>query len=404
MLERACVVNDKVKKYFTFCHSHYILLVMETRNTLFDLRPRHPGKNLRDMMESKGWTQDEMATITGMSRQTINNLIAGKTNITPEVAVKLAAVFKNNPEEWLKWDNIFRLSQLEGDTSSVGKLARIYEIAPVRDMQRRGWIQVTGNPAELEAELAKFYGENPIESEVRLQIAARRALTLTYLNPAEKAWCFRAKQLARMLPIRPFNVEMLSSTEERLRQLAASPKECRHISKVLASAGIKFVVIEPLPGSQIDGATLWMESNPVIAVSLRHDRIDGFWFTLMHEFAHVVNGDASVDVDLFDGVRGVAVRLVEDDAEHRANEQSAGSLVPKAELDSFIRRVGPLYPRERVIQFANKVKIHPGIIVGQLQYRKEIGYSALRPFLVKVRDNVTSTSLTDGWNQIVPQM
>jgi HTH-type transcriptional regulator/antitoxin HigA len=146
-----------------------------------------------------------------------------------------------------------------------------------------------------------------------------------------------------------------------------------------------------------------METNPVIAVSLRHDRIDGFWFTLMHEFAHVVHGDASVDVDFFDGLKGVAVRLVEEEAEQRANSHAANSLVAKSELDSFIRRVGPLYPRERVVQFANKLKIHPGIIVGQLQYRKELGYSALRPFLVKVRENVTSTSLTDGWNQMAPQ-
>jgi HTH-type transcriptional regulator/antitoxin HigA len=103
---------------------------------------------------------------------------------------------------------------------------------------------------------------------------------------------------------------------------------------------------------------------------------------------------------MIDGVNGITVRLVEDEAEEFANQQAANALVPKLELESFIRRVGPLYPRERVVQFSNKVKIHPGIVVGQLQRRKEIGYHALRPFLVKVRDIVTSTSLTDGWNQI----
>jgi HTH-type transcriptional regulator/antitoxin HigA len=47
------------------------------------------------------------------------------------------------------------------------------------------------------------------------------------------------------------------------------------------------------------------------------------------------------------------------------------------------------------------MKIHPGIIVGQLQYRKELGYSALRELLPKVRDIVIGTALTDGWNQII---
>jgi len=52
-----------------------------------------------------------------------------------------------------------------------------------------------------------------------------------------------------------------------------------------------------------------------------------------------------------------------------------------------------------VVQFANKVKIHPGIVVGQLQHRNELGYSALRDMLVKIREVVTTTALTDGWNQ-----
>ena len=122
----------------------------------------------------------------------------------------------------------------------------------------------------------------------------------------------------------------------------------------------------------------------------------------MHEFRHIANGDpVSVDTDLIEEAEGITVRLIEDEAERRANEEAAASLIPSKEMDSFVRRVGPLYSRERIIQFAHKVKIHPGIIVGQLQHRKELGYSALRPLLVKVRDVVISTALTDGWNQAI---
>jgi HTH-type transcriptional regulator/antitoxin HigA len=123
----------------------------------------------------------------------------------------------------------------------------------------------------------------------------------------------------------------------------------------------------------------------------------------MHEFSHVKNGDAfSADSELVEGNTGIAVTLVEDEAEKRANKEAANALVPTDELDSFVRRVGPFYPKERIIQFANKVKIHPGIIVGQLQKREEVGYGSLREMLVKVRDVVISTALTDGWNQSIP--
>jgi HTH-type transcriptional regulator / antitoxin HigA len=375
---------------------------MDHSRQLFDLRPVHPGRILRRMMDEKGWEPVELSAITGISGQMVYNLLSGKSNVSPKTAARLAQAFGNTLEEWLKWDGIYRASLLEEDLSSIGKLARLYEIAPVRDMQKRGWIELTADAGKLEEELTKFYGSNPLEGDISLHIAAKRTLVLPNLSPAEKAWCFRARQLAATVVVDAFDSARLGAAERKLRQLAAYPKEARHLPKVLAEYGIRFVVVEPLPGAKIDGAAFWIDSDPVIAVSIRHDRIDGFWFTVMHEFAHIKNGDAfSADTDLIDSTRGIAISLVEDEAERLANEQASTLLVPADELNSFIRRVGPHYPKERVIQFANKVKIHPGIIVGQLQHRNEVGYSALRDMLVKVRDVVTSTALTDGWNHFV---
>jgi HTH-type transcriptional regulator/antitoxin HigA len=70
-------------------------------------------------------------------------------------------------------------------------------------------------------------------------------------------------------------------------------------------------------------------------------------------------------------------------------------------MDSFIRRVGPLYSRTRIIQFANRLKIHPGIIVGQLQYRREVGFGTNREMLVKIRESLIETTLTDGWGHSI---
>jgi HTH-type transcriptional regulator/antitoxin HigA len=369
---------------------------------LFDMNPVHPGKILRQLMTEKGWTQDELAAITGISRQTIYMILSGKSNISAENAIRFAAAFGNKAEEWIKWDGLYRLSILETENfEDIGTLSRLYQIAPVRDMQKRGWIEATADPKELEAELTKFFGKNPLQDDISLSIAARRSVVSANLNPAEKAWCFRALQLAASIHVDQFAPEYLPQAEKRLRALAAYPREARHIAKALSEYGIRFLVIEPLPGAKIDGATLWIGDQPLIALSIKDDRIDGFWFTLMHEFTHVCNGDASVDTDLVDGIKGIVVRLVEEEAERIANERAADSLVPKSEMNSFIRRVGPLYSRERIIQFANRMKIHPGIIVGQLQHKEEIGYSSLREFLVKIRDAVTSTALTDGWNQLV---
>ena len=365
----------------------------------------HPGKILRQKMEEKGWTQDELAAITGLSRQTIYFIIRGKSNITPETAARLAAAFGNPPEEWVKWDGLFRLANMEHDREieQVSRLAYLYSLAPIRDLQKRGWISEEFVDAEgLESELKKFFGTDSLDGELTFPVATRRSLHTLKLNASEKAWCFQARRLAVKLPLPVgFNPKLLDHAEKKLRQLAAYRKLASHVHEVLAEYGIRFVVVEPIPNVRIDGATFWLDTEPVIAMSLRHDRIDGFWFTLMHEFAHVRNGDASVDSDLIDGTKGIATTLVEDETELTANEMAAASLIKPNEMKSFIARVGPLYARERVIQFAHKQKIHPGIIVGQLQRRNEIGYSALRDLLVKVRDLVVPVAFTDGWGQSV---
>jgi HTH-type transcriptional regulator/antitoxin HigA len=376
---------------------------MGAQNTIFDLSSPHPGKILRQLMEERGWSQDDLAAITGRARQTLSELMSGRTTIiTLDMAVTLAAAFGNSAEEWMRWDAQHRLLVLGTNAGEVEKRARLYSLAPLRDMQKRGWISTTDDLSRLEADLKKFFAVESLDGDVVFPVATHRTETLPFLNPAEKAWCFRARQIAAALPVSGFSPDRLAAAERELRKIAAYPKEVRHLTEALAKYGIRFVIIEPLPGVKIDGAAFWLDANsPVIALSIRFDRIDAFWFALMHEFAHIAHGDAlSVDTDLIDGTIGIAVMLVEDEAERRANERASTSLIPSQELESFIRRVGPLYSKERIIQFANKVKIHPGIIVGQLQHRNEIGFSSNREMLIKIRALVTETALTDGWNKM----
>ncbi len=319
------------------------------------------------------------------------------------MAKALAAAFGNTPEEWLKWDSLYRLSNAEADVTIIERKAHLHSLAPIRDMQKRGWISTTDDLEKLESDLKKFFDVDSLDGDVLFPVATHRTIKLPYLNPAEKAWCFRARKMAIALPVPPFRAHRLSQAEKELRKLAAYPKEARHLTELLASYGIRFVVVEPLPGVKIDGAAFWLDPNsPVIALSVRFDRVDAFWFTLMHEFAHIKYGDAlSVDSELIDGTIGIAVALVEDEAEKRASDSATDALIPTLEMQSFISRVGPLYSKERIIQFAHKMKIHPGIIVGQLQHRNEINYGSNREMLVKIRAAVVETALTDGWNRSI---
>jgi len=369
---------------------------------LFDGQ-RAPGEVLRLLLDANGWSQEEFAAITGRSRQTIIQIMGGRAGITAEMAVVFAAAFGNDPNDWLRLEANYRLSRVKPQTDAIRRRARVHAKIPIREIQRRGWIKSDADVDALESEVKRFLRIASIDDAPQLSVAPRRSGSEPELTPIQVAWCARIRELAEMVPVTAhFDPTHLPRLTHELRELAAYPKEIRHLPRVLAKYGIRFVVIEPLASGKLDGATLWLDpKSPVIATSVRHDRIDNFWHTVFHEMVHVSRGDALV-VDAT--VEAGTPRLPLDMAEDQANRGAAEILVPQNELESFVRRSSPLYSRQLIVQFAHRVKMHPGIIVGQLQHRDEVGFGAFRDFLVKVREVVTATALTDGWGHTMPSL
>ncbi|MCL4499173.1 MAG: hypothetical protein M1335_02880, partial [Chloroflexi bacterium] len=88
--------------------------------------------------------------------------------------------------------------------------------------------------------------------------------------------------------------------------------------------------------------------------------------------------------------------------EVEVDQFAAGTLIPEEELDDFVARMNPIFPKSKIKTFAIRMKVDPGIVVGQLQHRGDISYSNHREMLVKVRHIITETALTDGWGTVVP--
>lgn len=360
----------------------------------------HPGQMLRRLLEERGWTVTELATITGYARSALSSVLTQRAGVSPDMAIALSAAFGNEADEWLRWNAAHQLSLVEVDRAPVERRARLFAEAPVHEMQKRGWISATANVDQLESEINRFLST---DNERVFTVATLRRDSQAALNPSERAWCIRARRLATDLPfVTEFDKKRLPIAERKLRQLAAYENEAPRVAEMLAYFGIRFVVVEPLPSGKIDGAAFWLGESPVIAVSLQWDRIDAFWFTVMHEFMHIKHGDAySVDVNLvYEGDSGFTVATANDEAEQRANTDASNSLVPKADLDTFIATTSPRFSATSIIQFAHLVQMHPGVIVGQLQHRGELNYSSHRGFLVRVRKAVTEQAVTDGWGHI----
>jgi HTH-type transcriptional regulator/antitoxin HigA len=368
-----------------------------------------PGEFIKEELEARGWTQTDLAEILGRPFQLVNDIIAGKRAITPETAKGLGDAFGTGAEFWLNMESIYQLNQVKNADRDVAKRARLYALAPLKDMIKRGWIEFSGTVEVLEKQVCEFFKISSLEEEPAfLPHADRKSTPYAAGSPSQRAWLFRAMHLAYAVNVAPFSDDTFEKGLERLRAILPNTEEVRQVPRILADMGVRFVIIEPLPQTRIDGVCFWLdEQSPVVALSLRYDRIDSFWFSLMHELWHLKNrdglqGNGNIDTDL---VGEQAVRTEEkSEFERRADEFAANFLIPSKELDSFIVRTKPLYAAPRIVGFARRLKVHPGIVVGQLHRRGEFSYSNHRKLLDKVRQIISASALTDGWGSIAPTL
>lgn len=357
-----------------------------------------PGDFIREELEARGWTQGDLAQIMGRPLRLVNELVAGKKQITPETARGLSKAFgDDDPLYWMNLDSAYRLSHTDPADDGVSRRSKLYSKFPVREIMKRSWIEPSDNLDVVEHRVCRFFKIKSLDERPDLPHAAK-ADQYEERTSLQFAWLFRAKELAECVDTASYSEAKLKAAISKLKALLIAPEEIRQVPKILADAGVKFVIVEFLAGAKIDGAAFWLDDSPVIAMSLRFDRVNNFWFVLRHEIEHILRKDGTViDVELTENIeRKIPLSLQEE----RANTEAGDFLVPRYEIESFITRVRPLYSEQRILLFAKRIGVHPGLVVGQLQHRNEVPYTHFHKYLVKVREIITQTALTDGWGTV----
>src|SRR5690554_4184138 len=122
-----------------------------------------PGQILNTELEARGWTQGDLAAIMNRPVQALSEMIHGKKQVTPETAIELGEAFGTSAEFWLNLESNYRLHLARKQSSEKGLLIarrrRLSELAPVRELLNRGWIQPTDDALDsLEDALCSFMG------------------------------------------------------------------------------------------------------------------------------------------------------------------------------------------------------------------------------------------------------
>jgi HTH-type transcriptional regulator / antitoxin HigA len=370
-----------------------------------------PGQLIQELLNRRGWSQQVLAIILRADQTGINRMIAGKRPVDAEMAIQLGEVFGVDPKVFLELQQSYDLAKARIVTRpdpDREKRATLFGDLPVAEMIKRRWLDAENvrDIPRVESSLINFFGVDSLNDIPVLPFAAKKTNVFSPATPVQIAWLYRVHQIAKEMIVPKFSRTALRESLPILSRLLSAPELARKVPRILAEAGIRYVIVESLTSARIDGVCCWLnEDSPVIGMSLRHDRIDNFWFVLRHEIEHVLRQHGRsdscdmLDVDLEGERAGTGEAIAEE--ERVANDAAQDFCVPRKSLDSFIARKAPFFAERDLLGFAASLNIHPGLVAGQLQHRTS-RYDRFRNHLVKIRSAVAPSAIVDGWGDVAP--
>jgi HTH-type transcriptional regulator / antitoxin HigA len=243
---------------------------------------------------------------------------------------------------------------------------------PLSLMSKRGWLNATeweikNHPAEvLDGFLAPVGTASRLHSAYKQSEHVRSGRSMD--EPALFAWTIRVVTKARELSLARYKSG--SVTLEFMRSIAKlSIKEDAPalVRKCLSEHGIALCVEPHLPQTYLDGAAVLLDSDcPTVGMTVRYDRIDNFWFTLMHELAHICcHLDSGISVFYDD----LEVAPQNNSREKEADSIAREALIP---MDVWERSPASKLPTpEAAMHLAKQLGIHPAIAAGRIRYERK---------------------------------
>ncbi|MDQ8190890.1 ImmA/IrrE family metallo-endopeptidase [Roseibacillus persicicus] len=341
------------------------LLIADYEKRTVTLPEVSPAEVIRYVMEDRGLKQQDLVPYIG-SKARVSEILSGKRELTLKMIRALHHEFK------IPLNVLFQEQKELPEEIDVASF-------PFNEMHKAGYFpevcgkKVTEIKDRAEELLHTFFQGR--EKELILAFNRQGKGKANIDRFAVQAWRCRVLDHAKTMKRGAYSRENLNEALfSQLTALSAMDSGPLLVRDRLIAAGVA-VVIEPhLTKTRLDGAALWHPDGfPVIGLSLRHNRLDNFWFTLFHELGHVrkhldSNPQGFVDTDI-------------DSASEKKIEQEADTFA----LNQFItpedwEEVRHLTTAKEIRKAANQLAIHPAILAGRLR-REAQDYSKHRTLI-----------------------
>ena len=338
-----------------------------------------PGETLRETLDAMGMSQAELAARTGRPKKTMNEIITGKTAITPETALQFERVLGVAASFWNNLERNYgeTLARLKEERALLDQKEFIKSL-PIPALVKAGCLPKKESAVEKLQSFLNFFGVAGLrEWKARWldpQAAYYKSAAFRSKPETVAAWLRMGEIEAVKLKCKGYNPGSFRTSLDRIRSLTVEEPDVfePEVKRLCAEAGVAIVFIPELPGTHVYGATRWLNPNKaLIQLSLRGKSDDYLWFAFFHEAGHI----------LLHGKKEVFIEQEEarsfggtgNGKEEEANQFAQNILIPAKDYEVFRRR--GYFDVAAITLFADKLRIAPGIVVGRLQHDQLIPFS-----------------------------
>lgn len=308
----------------------------------------------------------------GVTPKLISTILKKSNPVTPETAIKLERVLGVKAHVWTNLQANWDLHVAQTQEAEKAKAAKSWlSQFPLKEIRNRCGLPEEASLSDVLNTVLTVLGigsPDALHSKLEsLGVHHRRAANQEVSELHVLTWLMLGERRAQQLDIPPYDEARFKAALHRIRNITVmAPEEFEPIMKEECRlAGVALVFEKPIKKTCLYGSARWMSSErAIIQMSLRMRSNDHFWWTFFHEAGHIILHKGKNFAD-DQNARG-------DGLEDEADNFAESILVNPDEFSRF----AAARPRSKaqVVEFANKLGIHPGIVVGMLQHRHVISF------------------------------
>jgi addiction module HigA family antidote len=334
-----------------------------------------PGDTIQETIDALGMTQAELSARMGRPKEKVNELIKGKAPLTMDTAIMLERVLGIPVHFWIKRESTYRetLARIE-EKEVLEQDIEWLDLFPLKALHHLEIISTKQKTVVVLKEMLHFFRFaspqqwNEYYMETSGEVAFRISLKNTKSPGAIAVWLRLGEKAVEKLNLPAFDEKKFQAIMPKIRQIAnAQPTFfLREVQELSASCGVAVVFTPSLPQTKISGAARWLNKTPIIQLSDLYKTNDQFWFSFFHEACHILyHGKKEIFLEKLAGTD------INEAKEQEANTYAANELIPLSKYTSWSQQHS-FFNEAMIRQFAQEIGIHPGIVVGRLQYDKKL--------------------------------